>query len=58
MERVTIDIDAKLNGMDEAEAKITALLCKLEEARTLMKELTSMLENSEISILLGKDKKS
>ncbi len=49
MERVTIDIDAKLNGADK---KITEILCKMEEARTLAGELTSMLENLEISTLL------
>ncbi len=55
MQRVTVDIDAKLNGMDEAEAKITALLGKLEEARTLAGELTSQLEKLEICTLLRKD---
>ncbi len=55
MKRVTVDIDAKLNGMDEVMEKATELIFTLDKARTIANELTSTLENLEICTLLRKD---
>ncbi len=52
MQRVTVDIDAKINGIDEAMEKATELICTLDKARTLTNELNSMIENLEIRTLL------
>jgi len=52
MQRVTVDIDAKLNGMDEVMKKATELIRTLDRARTITSELNSMIENLEIRTLL------
>ncbi len=52
MQRVTVDIDAKLNGIDEVMEKATELVCTPDKARTLTNELNSMIENLEIRTLL------